>query len=377
MIKTYKVMLIPNNKQKTKLFQCAGVARWAYNWALVQEQENYKNGGKFLLDSVLRKRLTQLKQTEEYKWLYKYSNNITKQAIKDACRAYKNFFEGRTKFPKFKKKRNTYQGFYHDPIKLKVYEDKVQLEKIGKIKLSEKDRIPYGKDIKYVNPRITFDGLNWWINVGVEVKTIQHEDYIEGIGVDLGVKELATCSNGMVFTNINKSKKVKKLEKRLKRLQRQVSRKYEKGREENRYRKTKNIIKLEHLVLKTRRRLTNIRHNYIHQITSTLVKTKPEYVVMESLNTSGMLKNRFLSKSIQEQLFHEFKRQMEYKCNWNGIRLILADRFYHSSKTCSNCGCIKKDLKLSDRTFICPECGFEIDRDYNASINLKNYGKLV
>ncbi|MCX7950992.1 MAG: RNA-guided endonuclease TnpB family protein, partial [Clostridiales bacterium] len=146
---------------------------------------------------------------------------------------------------------------------------------------------------------------------------------------------------------------------------------------EYRYRKTKNIIKLELLVLKTLRRLKNIRHDYIHQITTSLVRTKPEYVVMESLNTCGMRKNRKLSKSIQQQLFHEFKRQMEYKCTWNNIKFILADRFYPSSKTCSNCGHIKDNLSLSERIFICDECGYEIDRDLNASINLKNYGKSI
>ncbi|WP_366663857.1 RNA-guided endonuclease InsQ/TnpB family protein [Geobacillus subterraneus] len=146
---------------------------------------------------------------------------------------------------------------------------------------------------------------------------------------------------------------------------------------EFRYRKTNNIKKLEFLVRKTYRRLKHIRHNSIHQITASLVKTKPEYVVMESLNTHGMLKNRKLSKAIQEQTFHEFTRQMEYKCAWNGIKLILADRFFPSSKTCSHCGAVKEKLSLSERTFVCDECGNKIDRDVNASRNLKKYGKSI
>jgi putative transposase len=381
MIKTYKVKLLPNNKQRTKLFECAGVARWAYNWALEQEKINYKNSGKFLNDKDLRKKLTQLKQTEEYSWHNNYSNNITKQAIKDACKAFKNFFEGRAKFPKFKSKKRSKQRFYQDTDKIVITDTHVKLEKLTTskkknkqrlnwIKLAEKNRIPVGENIKYSNPRISFDGLNWWLSIGVEEKEIKNDSFKDGIGIDLGVKDLAVVSTGQKIKNINKSTKVKKIEKRLKRLQRKLSKKYElnkiqtKG-GEYRYRKTKNINKLEFLVLKTRRRLKNIRHNYIHQITTSLVRTKPEYVVMESLNTCGMLKNRRLSKAIQEQLFHEFKRQMEYKCAWKGIKFILADRYYPSSKICSNCGSIKDELSLSERIYKCNECGYEIDRDLN------------
>jgi len=393
MIKTYKVMLLPNNKQKTKLFEYAGVARWAYNWALATQQENYKNGGKFLNDGELRKKLTELKKQKEYAWLNNYSNNIAKQAIKDACQAFKNFFEGRAGFPKFKSKKRNKQSFYVDTVKIKITDTHVKLEKLTTskksnrqklnwVKLAEKGRIPTGDNIKYSNPRVTFDGLNWWLSIGVEEVETKHQEYTDGIGIDLGVKDLAIVSTGQKFKNINKLSKVKKLEKRLKGLQRKLSKKYELNKiktegGENRYRKTNNIKKLEFLVLNTHRRLKNIRHNYIHQITISLVKTKPEYVVMENLNTCGMLKNRKLSKAIQEATFHEFKRQMEYKCAWNGIKFILADRFYPSSKTCSKCGTIKDKLSLSERTFICDECGYEIDRDLNAGINLKNYGKSI
>ncbi|MGZ0086689.1 RNA-guided endonuclease InsQ/TnpB family protein [Caldibacillus thermoamylovorans] len=393
MIKTYKVMLLPNNKQRTKLFECAGVSRWAYNWALATQQENYKNGGTFLNDRELRKILTQLKKQKQYDWLNHYSNNITKQAIKDACQAYKNFFEGRAKFPKFKSKKRSKPSFYQDTAKIKITKTHVKLEKLttskkknrqkfNYVKLAEKDRIPTGSNINYLNPRITFDGINWWLTIGVEEVENKNQNYTDGIGIDLGVKDLAVVSNGQRFRNINKSNKVKKLEKRLKRLQRKRSRKYEKNKiktegGEFRYRKTNNIKKLEFLVRKTYRRLKDIRHNYIHQITTSLVKTKPEYVVMESLNTHGMLKNRKLSKAIQEQTFHEFKRQMEYKCAWNGIKFILADRFFPSSKTCSHCGVVKEKLSLSERTFICDECGNQIDRDVNASRNLKKYGESI
>jgi len=186
----------------------------------------------------------------------------------------------------------------------------------------------------------------------------------------------------MTFLNINHTPKVKKLEKQIKRLQRKLSRKYERNKIQTeggkfRYRKTENIKKLEFLVLKKRRRLKHIQLNHTHHITMTLVKTKPAYVVMEDLNTSGMLKNRKLSKAIQQQTFHEFKRQMTYKCTWHGIQLIMADRFYPSSKRCSRCGHVKEKLSLSERTYRCGACGMEIDRDVNASINLKQYAVSI
>ena len=174
MIKTLKIMLIPNNKQKSKLFQSAGVARFAYNWALGREQENYKNGGNFLSDYDLRKEFTKLKSTEEYKWLNDYSNNITKQAVKDACIAYRRFFKGQSAFPKFKSKRKSKPSFYMDTDKIQFTDKTVKLEKItlsrkknkqklNWIRLAERNKIP--TDGKYINPRITFDGINWWISV--------------------------------------------------------------------------------------------------------------------------------------------------------------------------------------------------------------------
>lgn len=371
MIKTYKIQLKPNNKQQTKLFQSVGVARWAYNWTLARQEDNYKNGGKFIPDGELRKEITQLKKTEQYKWLNDVSAQIPKQAVKDACLAYQRFFKGLSNKPKFKSKKHSKPSFYQREDKLKYENGKVVLEKIGWVKVAEP--LPDGK---YLNPRIKFDGLNWWLTVGVEFEPAQdNTPYSEPIGIDLGVKDLAVVSTGEKFKNINKSKKVKKLEKKLKRLQRKASKKYEKGKEGNRYRKTKNIIKLERLIRKTHQRLKNIRMNYIHQITTKLVKTKPEYIVMEDLNVSGMVKNHKLAKAVQEQALREFRRQMEYKCEWNGIRLIIADRYYPSSKMCSECGYILEKLSLSTREWVCPKCGTLHDRDLNASINLRNYPK--
>ena len=195
----------------------------------------------------------------------------------------------------------------------------------------------------------------------------------ESIGVDLGVKDLATCSNGEVYANISKAPKTKKQSKKLRRLQRRASRKYEMNKKGKEYVKTRNIMKLEKKIRLAHRKIANIRLNHIHQTTTAIAKTKPSRVVMESLNVSGMMKNRHLSKAIAGQGFYNFKRILEYKCNFYSIKFVEASRFYPSSKTCCLCGYIKRDLKLTERIFKCPDCNNEIDRDYQASINLSRY----
>ena len=386
MIKSIKIMLIPNNKQKTKLIQCFGVSRFAYTWTLGKQQENYKNGGKFISDNELRKEFTKLKKTKEYEWLNQYSNNIPKQAIKDACDSYKRFFKGYSKFPRFKSKKKSRPSFYVDNIKIKFSDTHVKLEKLSNstkknkaklnwVRLAEKNRIP--TDCKYINPRVTFDGVNFWISVGIEYENNLELPTNEGIGIDLGIKDLAICSDKNIYKNINKTSKVNKIEKKRRRLQRQISRKYELNREGRSYKKTSNIKKLEKELLKVNQRLTNIRHNYLHQTTTEIINRKPIFIVLESLNVVGMMKNKHLAKAIQQQCFYEFYRQIQYKCLWNNIKFIEADRFYPSSKTCSECGSVKKQLKLSEREYICEECGCVIDRDYNASVNLMKYGQSI
>ena len=379
-------MLIPNNKQKTKLFQCFGVSRFAYNWTLGKQQENYKNGGEFISDNDLRKEFTQLKKTKEYEWLNQYSNNISKQAIKDACDSYKKFFKGYSKFPKFKSKKKSRSSFYVDNIKIQFTDTHVKLEKISNstkknkvklnwIRLAEKGRIP--TDYKYSNPRVTFDGINFWISVGIEVEESIEVPTNNGVGIDLGIKDLAICSDNNIYKNINKTKEIKRLKKKKRRLQRKVSRKYLINKKGVCYYKTSNIIKLENQLLKLNHRLRNIRHNYLHETTSEIINRKPIFIALEDLNVTGMMKNKHLAKAIQDQSFYEFKRIISYKANWNNIKIIEVPRFYPSSKTCSECGSIKKDLKLSDREYICLECGCVIDRDYNASINLMKYGQSI
>ena len=334
MIKTLKIMLIPNNKQKSRLFQSAGVARFAYNWALGREQENYKNGGNFLSDYDLRKEFTKLKSTEEYKWLNDYSNNITKQAIKDACLAYKRFFKGQSDFPKFKSKRKSKPSFYMDIDKIQFTDKTVKLEKItlsrkknkqklNWIRLAERNKIP--TDTKYINPRITFDGINWWLSVGIEYADNTEIPVNDGVGIDLGIKDLAICSDiDKPYKNINKTQKIRKLKKKKRRLQRKISRKYLINKKGESYCKTSNIIKIEKKLLKLNHRLTDIRYNYLHQITTEIVNRKPKFIVLEDLNVKGMMKNKHLSEAVAEQCFYAV-----------------------------------------------------IDRDKNASINLYNYGKSI
>ena len=383
MVKAIKVMLIPNNVQKTKLFQYAGASRFAYNWALAREKENYEKGGRFIPDTELRKEFTRLRNSDEYAWLLNVSNNVTKQAIKDACSAYKNFFKGLQRYPRFKAKKKSMPKFYQDNIKIQFRDTHVKFEgfsfsrkankqKLNWVKLAEHGRIP--TDAKYRNPRVSFDGLNWWISVCVEFPDCRDRSNHDGIGIDFGIKDLAICSDGNTYKNINKSQTVKKLEKCKRRLQRSVSRKYEHNKKGGSYCKTNNIVKKEKLLLKVNHRLANIRKDYLNQTTSEIVNRKPRFICIEDLNVSGMMKNRHLSKAVQEQGFFWFRKQLEYKCNDKGIQLIVADRFYPSSKLCSCCGNIKKDLKLSDRVYRC-ECGNMIDRDFQASINLKAYGE--
>ena len=316
----------------------------------------------------------------------KISNNVTKQAIKDACNSYKRFFKGQSKYPKFKSKKRSKPSFYQDGGKIQFTDTHVKVEgftmshrknkqKLNWIKLCEKGRIP--TNCKYMNPRITYDGLHWWVSVSVEVDNNTNSPPIsEGIGIDLGLKDLAVCSDGNTYKNINKTNKVKKIEKRKRRLQRSISRKYNMNKRGESYKKTSNIIKREKELLKLSRRLTNIRHNHLHQITSGIVKRKPSFICIEDLNVSGMMKNKHLSKAIQQQGFYEFRRQIEYKSAWNNIPVIIAARFFPSSRLCSCCGEVKKDLKLSDRIYKC-DCGNIIDRDFQASLNLKQYGENV
>ena len=376
MIKAVKVRLLPTKEQELLMFKSTGVARFAYNWGLATWEEMYKQNQKPSKAKIRKLFNNDIKKQDEFKWLYEVSGQITAQAFIDLEDAYNNFFKGLSKKPRFKTKKKSKKSFYVRYDAIKFNDNKVNLEKIGQVRYKTNYKIPQLK--KYTNPRCHFDGKYWYLTFGFE----QGENKTElnqnlSIGIDLGISYLATisCLENPI-KNINKTKKVRKLKKRLKRLQRQVSRKYEANKDGNKFVKTNNIIKLEKQIKLLYRKLSNIRDNHIHQTTASVVKLKPYRVVMEDLNIIGMIKNKHLSKAIQEQKFYEFIRQMKYKCEFNEIEFVQADRFYPSSKTCSCCGNIKKNLKLKDRVYKCEKCNLIIDRDKNASINLGNY-KIV
>lgn len=371
MILGRKVRLFPSEEQEKALWRSAGTARFVYNWTLARQEENYNNGNKFISDNDLRKEITQVKKEDEYRWLSEVSNNVAKQAVKDACAAYKRYFKKVSEKPKFKSRKRSKPSFYNDNMKIKFRESSVLLEKVGWVSI-EKNQIPLGK--KYSNPRVSYDGKYWYVAVGVEMEKPELELTGESLGIDVGIKDLAVCSNGKVYKNINKSKGMSKKEKKLRRLQRQVSRKYEMNKSGGKFIKTSNIVKLEKQIKLLHREISNKRNNYLHQTTSEIVKTKPSRVVMETLNIRGMMSNRHLAKAIGKQGLYEFRRQLKYKCEFNGIEFVEVDTWYPSSKTCSKCGYVKTRLSLSERTYICEECGCVIDRDYNASINLSRYG---
>lgn len=383
MIKSIKVMILPNNVQKTRLFQHAGAARFLYNWALSREEENYKAGGKFISYYELAKELTELKRTDEYAWLNEISITTCQKAIKDACDAYLNFFKKRAKFPKYKSKNKTKPSFFQTDQVIEFTDTHVKLsclslsrkanrKQLNWVRLAEHGKIPI--NVKHSNPRITYDGLNWWISVGIEYPDKNVNLSEEGLGVDLGVRNLAVCSDDSIYPNINKSKQIRNLEKRKRRLQRSISRKYEMNKEGEEFVKTKNIIKDEKKLLKMHHRLSNIRKNYLHNTSKEIVEKNPKFICIDNLNIQSMMKNKYLAKAIQEQSLYEFSRQLEYKSNFKGIQFIRADRKFPSSKKCIQCGRIKKDLKPYQKTYKC-ECGNVIDVHKQAALNLRTYGE--
>lgn len=390
MLITKKIMLIPTKEQELLFWKSAGTSRWAYNYHLGRNKENYENGGKYLKDTVTRKEITQLKKAEEYKWLNEVGSNVIKQAIKDCDKAFRDFFSNKKGYPKFKSKRKDTPSFYVNYESLSKKKKGFHGEKIGYVRTREPlPSIP--KDAHYSNPHISYDGKYWYLTVGYEVKEENEKLTKESLGIDLGIKELAICSSNKRYKNINKTKRVKQLKKKLKRTQRKLSRQlknniesyttYTNSKGQNcrkpnfkkPLRDCKNFNKTKRQIKLINRKINNIRTNYLHQTTSEIVKTKPYRIVLEDLQVTNMMKNKHLAKAIAEQKFYEFRKQIEYKAKLRGIAVVFADKFYPSSKTCSHCGHIKKDLKLSDRTYVCSECGLIIDRDYNASLNLANY----
>lgn len=364
-----KLRLYPTKEQVNMFKKFCGVARFAYNECLSYRIDKYNLEGVSLTVQDCIEHIQDLKYSDDYSWIREVPEAVTKQAIKDLDKAYKSFFREKKGFPKYKKKGKCTESFYQRTDKFKqIDENHIKITGIKepvKIKIFE---LPY----KVFNPRISFDGKYWYLSFGYE-EEVKENRGTEKIGIDLGIKNLGVVSDGRVYKNINKSKTVKRLEKHKRKLQRQLSRKYELNKRGTKFIKTNNILKLQHKVRLLDRRLANIRNTYIHEVTKDLVRTTPKEIVIEDLNVKGMMKNKHLSKAIQQQEFGKFRLYLEYKCKLNNIKLTVVDSFYPSSKTCSCCGNKKEKLSLSERIYVCDSCGHIIDRDLNAAINLSKY----
>jgi putative transposase len=362
----YKTELELNNKQRTACLQHAGAARYAYNWALARKQEAYKAGLKVPTAIDLHRELNKLKKTE-LSWMYSVSKCAPQEALRHVDNAYENFFrrlklkkqgkyKGKLGFPQFKKKSKGIGSFRFTTGAIKVFSDAIQLPRLGKLRLKEHDYLPVNAHI--LSATVSEQAGRWFVSVQVEeeredVKTTA----TTAIGVDLGVATLATCSDGTTFAN---PRSLKHKLKKLKRLQRAHSRK-QKG-SKNREKSRKKLAMLH-------ARIANIRRDAVHKLTTHLCKNHA-WVAIEDLHVAGMLKNHHLAQAISDASMGEIRRQLQYKTEKFGTRLAVIDRFYPSSKTCSSCGWINEDLDLSKRVFVCVECGYLTDRDYNAAKNI-------
>ena len=376
-MRTYKTEIDPTLDQKRIIHKTIGVCRYVYNFYLAYNKEIYKKEKRFVSGMDFSKWLNNefIPNNQEFIWIKQVGSKAVKQSIMNAETAFKRFFKKQSNFPKFKKKGKSNVKMYfpkNNKTDWTIERHKLKIPTLGFVQLKEKGYIPI--NAKVMSGTVSMQAGRYYVAVLVDeqfsITTTQNSDY--GVGIDIGLKEFATMSNKITKKNINKTSQVKKLEKSLKREQRCLSRKYENKKRGEATKSARNIDKQKLKVQKLHQRLTNIRKDYVNQIVSELVKSKPKYITIEDLNVKGMMKNRHLSKAVAQQNFYYFRTQLESKCKQYGIELRIVSRWYPSSKTCACCGYIKKDLKLSDRVYICEDCGFEIDRDLNAAINLMN-----
>ena len=380
--KAYKIELNPSEEQKIKIHQTIGVARFVYNFYIAHNKEVYEKEGKFVSGMDFSKWLNNeyIPSNQEMKWIKEVSSKARKQAVMNADQAFRDFFKKRKGFPKFKKKKDQDVKAYfpkNNKTDWTLERHRVKIPTLGWVRLKEFGYIPTNSIVK--SGTVSQKANRYYVSILVEEKEVEVlKPTNEGIGIDLGIKDFAVCSDGTIFKNINKTSTVKKVEKKLKREQRKLSRKYESLKIRNKKEKgeatQRNIQKQVIKVQKLHQRLNNIRTDYMNKTISLVIKQEPSYITIEDLNIKGMMKNKHLSKAIASQKFFEFKTKLNSKCKQSKIELRIVDKFYPSSKTCSCCGRIKKDLKLSDRVYQC-KCGLMIDRDLNASINLKNAKK--
>ena len=377
MKKAFFVEIHPTPTQKQKIHQTIGTCRYVYNLYLQQVKQQYEQDGTFLSGFDFSKWLnnTHTKQTDC--WIKEVSSKAVKQSIMNGEKAFKNFFNGLTKYPQFKKKKNQSVKAYfpkNNKTDWIAERHRIKIPTIGWMRLKEYGYIPVDAVVK--SGTVSFKAGRYYVSVLCEIppkETTLTSLSNKGLGIDLGLKDFAICSNDFVAKNINKTKEVKKLKKKLTREQRSLSRKYEilKKRGDNSAAKRANINKNILHIQKIHQRLANIRKEYVKSVVSTIVKAKPSFITIEDLNVKGMMKNRHLAKAVAEQNFYYFTLWLLQKCKEYGIELRQVNRFYPSSKLCSCCGHKKQRLSLAERTYHCENCGLVIDRDKNAALNLE------
>ena len=377
MLKSFKTEINPSEEQKVKIRKTIGTCRFIYNFYLAHNKELHENGKKFMSSNKFRVWLNNeyLPNHPDYSWIKEAYSKAVTQAVNNGQTAFTRFFDHKSAFPRFKKKGKSNVKMYfvkNNPKDCLCERHRINIPSLGWVRIKEKGYIPTTKDGYVIKSgHVSIKADRYYVSVLIEIPDNRiANNSNEGIGIDLGLKNFAVVSNGTSYKNINKSAKLKKLEKQLIREQRSLSRKYENVKKGGSTQRA-NIQKQRLKVQKLHHRIDNIRTDYINKTIAEIVKTKPSYITIEDLNVSGMMKNKHLSKAVASQKFYEFRTKLQAKCNENGIELRVVDRWFPSSKTCHCCGAIKKDLKLSDRTFTC-DCGYIEDRDFNAALNLRD-----
>lgn len=395
MLKAFKTEIAPTREQKEKIIRSIGIARFLYNQYIACNKKLYKMYQKGLLD-INQKHFISANDFDKYvnhklklklPWINECGSKARKKALVNAEAAFKKFFKGEAGFPRFKKKANQDVKLYfpkNNKDDWMIWRHKLTIPTLKQVKLKEFGYLPVGANL--TNGIVSYKAGRFYVSVVVDIDEtskynkdleVSYRAATEGVGIDLGIKDLAIVSDGKTFKNINKNSKIKRLKKRLKRMQRQLSRKYE-------FRKKKggktatvsaNIEKQKLKVQKLHHRIDEIRKDYENKVIHEIVKQKPRFITVEDLNVKGMMKNRHLAKAVAAQRFNCLLTKLKRKAEIIGIEMRMVDRFYPSSKTCHFCGHIHKGLKLKDRVYVCPECGYTKDRDFNASLNLRDAKK--
>lgn len=396
LLKAFKTEIAPTREQKEKIIRSIGIARFLYNQYIAYNKKLYRMYQRGLLDNH-QKHFVSANDFDKYvnhklkielPWINECGSKARKKALVNAETAFKKFFDGLAGFPRFKKKSNQDIKLYfpkNNKGDWTIWRHKLTIPTLKQVRLKEFGYLPVGAVV--ISGTVSYVASKFYVSVVVDIdeKSKYNKDLeasyhtaTTGIGIDLGIKKLAIVSNGKTFNNINKSSKVKQLEKRLRREQRCLSRKYESKKKGGKTATASaNIEKQKLKVQKLHQRIKQIREDYENKVIHEIVKQKPRFIAVEDLNVKGMMKNKHLAKAVSAQRFNHLLVKLKRKAEIIGIEFRVVDIFYPSSKTCHCCGHIHKGLKLKDRVYACPECGYKEDRDFNASLNLRDAKKYL